>query len=373
MMIKTNPPIWILTGARAGDNAQLRVLAEATGLEFVEKNISYNKLYKLPNVLKGQALWTVASGPRHLMQPPWPKIVISSGRRSVPAMRWIQARSQGATRLVHIGRPRAQFNLFDLIITTPQYRLPNRPNIIKLPLPLSRLRGVELEPEADKWRHIVEGLNGPITSLLIGGDTNALELTAASAVRLGRCASAHVKAKGGSLLVTTSPRTSVHAEQALCDVIDVPAHIYRWSEDGGDKNPLLGLLALADDLIVTSDSASMLSDAVIAGKPVSLFDVPLRSGRFTEKWLHKWFDRLEAEESAERQSWFGLRTLRALRDLGLVNPPRRMTDLINPLVEEKLFYRLGDEAKDITSTSMLKARCEDRLAQAVARIHGLCD
>ena len=373
MMIKTNPPIWILTGAREGDNAQLRVLAKATELAFVEKNISYNGLYRLPNMLKDQGLWTVRPASRGLLQPPWPKIVMSVGRRSVPVMRWIKQQSGSMTRLVHIGRPRTKLDLFDLIITTPQYRLPTRPNIMKLPLPLSRLRGVELEHEAEKWHHLTNGLEGPFTSLLVGGDTDSYEFNAQSAARLGAAVSAHVKAKGGSVMVTTSPRTSVQAEQALSDALKVPAYFYRWSEAGGANNPFLGLLALADDIVVTSDSASLLSDAVIADKPIWLFDTPIRPRKFGKVWLDDLFSEIEGDERTMRQPQILLRVLRKMGDHGLVNPPRRMARVIDALAAEQLLCWLGDDEAQQSPTSVLKTRCENMLDKAVARIHALCD
>jgi hypothetical protein len=52
----------------------------------------------------------------------------------------------------------------------------------------------------------------------------------------------------------------------------VPAYVYRYGIDAGD-NPYLGILATADELIVTSDSIAMLSEAVAAGKPLSIYDL----------------------------------------------------------------------------------------------------
>lgn len=373
MMIEPTPPIWILTAAREGDNAQLRVLAEATGLDFVEKNLLYNRFYGLPNMFKGRSLWTVLPQSRPLLQPPWPKVVLSVGRRSVPVLRWLQHQSGGATRFVQIGRPRAMLDLFDLILTTPQYRLPIRPNVLQLPVPLSRLRGVDLSREADTWRTIADGLKRPLTSLLVGGNTNAYVFDAQSAARLGAAVNGHVKARGGSLLVTTSPRTSRDAEQALSDALDVPAYFYRWSQTNGADNPYLGLLALADDIIVTSDSASLLSDATVADKPIWLFDVPMRPHKFGKQWLDAKFREVEVAEQMGRQPGVALRLLRGLGNRGLVSPPRRMARVIDDLVAGGLASRLGDEEGPRVATSELKQRCETILEQAVARIQALCD
>ena len=51
-----------------------------------------------------------------------------------------------------------------------------------------------------------------------------------------------------------------------------PHRLYRWRRDDPD-NPYLGFLALADRIVVTSDSMSMLVEATATGKPVFVFDL----------------------------------------------------------------------------------------------------
>lgn len=53
--------------------------------------------------------------------------------------------------------------------------------------------------------------------------------------------------------------------------IDVPCHFYRWQAND-DDNPHLGFLALADAIIVTGDSLSMLAEACATGRPVHIFE-----------------------------------------------------------------------------------------------------
>ena len=149
------------------------------------------------------------------------------------------------------------------------------------------------------------------------------QLDALNAALLGATASAHVKRKGGSLLATTSPRTGARIEQALSDAIDVPAYVYCWSQSGGEDNPLIGLLSLADDIIVTSDSASLICDAMMAEKPIWLFDTPTKPRRLLDKYLHNHFSGIEAKESASQPLRLTQRWLRALGNAGVVNPPTR--------------------------------------------------
>jgi mitochondrial fission protein ELM1 len=65
---------------------------------------------------------------------------------------------------------------------------------------------------------------------------------------------------------------------------------YRWRADDPD-NPS-ALLALADRFIVTADSASLLAEACATGKPVQLFEWPVRADarRGVKGWLRLWVE-----------------------------------------------------------------------------------
>src|SRR5262249_9629003 len=54
--------------------------------------------------------------------------------------------------------------------------------------------------------------------------------------------------------------------------IDVPHRIFCWGPDAG-ANPYFAFLALADSIVVTCDSASMLAEACATRKPVYMFDL----------------------------------------------------------------------------------------------------
>jgi hypothetical protein len=79
-------------------------------------------------------------------------------------------------------------------------------------------------------------------------------------------------AAGGSLLITTSARTPAATIAALAAVVaHQPNHFFQWSPNAVD-NPYFGYLALADAIVVTGDSISMLTEACATRKPVYIFD-----------------------------------------------------------------------------------------------------
>jgi mitochondrial fission protein ELM1 len=73
------------------------------------------------------------------------------------------------------------------------------------------------------------------------------------------------------LLVTDSARTPVQVFEAFRRELSVPAHVHRWSETAQD-NPYFAYLALADRLVVTGESMSMLTEASFTCKPLFIFD-----------------------------------------------------------------------------------------------------
>lgn len=333
------PRVWVLAGDRAGDRAQLLGLAEALGWPFEIKRLAHNPLHRLPNLALGASLASLDRREASPLASPWPDLVLASGRRSVPVARWIRARSGGRTRLVHIGRPWAPLRLFDLVITTPQYGLPDRPNVVRNTLSLNRVDPDRLAQAGASWRERLSHLPKPHVALLVGGNSRPYMLDVETARRLGREASAFAERRGGSLLVSTSRRTPPEAAEALFAAIGVPVHGYRW-QDGGE-NPYPGYLALADFLVVTGDSASMLSEALATGKPVQLFDLPERPD-----WRLRALRRFQRLADRSRSTRFGnnlpARLYDRLVDLGLLTSTRDLRRLHEAVLRRGWATRLGE-------------------------------
>lgn len=269
------PRVWALTEGRAGDDAQIKTLATALGwpCDVIEARDGIGRVI-VDRLLDACGL----VGEPRLPEPyrgSWPDLVIAVGGRSVSLARRIKRASGGRTRLVFVGRPWAALDQFDLIITTPQYRLPERPNILHNRLPLNRPEPERLAAAAQAWRPALEHLPRPWLAVLVGGDSGSFRMTPASADRLAGRANGWAEACGGSLLVATSGRTPPAAAGRLLQGIRDPAWRYRWQPRDPD-NPYLGFLALADAFLVTGDSASMLAEALGTGRPVELFALEQR-------------------------------------------------------------------------------------------------
>ena len=262
--------VWCLLGKKAGDNTQVRALAEELRWGFVEKHITARAWELLVHFGTGTSLAGIDRAQSSELVAPWPDIVISAGRRNEPVARWIQRQSGGHTRLVHIGRPWAPLSAWDLIVTTPQYFLPQRANIVHNKLPLHRFTAEDLS-RAEQFRPQWQHLPRPWVAVLMGGDSGRFVMTPGKGRRLGALAQALAAGAGGSVLATDSPRTPRAAGDAMQSQLRQPFFCYRWGDPG--DNPYHGLLALADAFVVTGESMSMLGEAVHTGKPLFIFDV----------------------------------------------------------------------------------------------------
>ncbi|WP_187830158.1 mitochondrial fission ELM1 family protein [Siccirubricoccus phaeus] len=277
------PRIWALLGPRTGDNNQVLALAEALGEPVRPVPLRYNLLRLLPNRFGDTGRLSLAPASRPLLAPPWPDLVIGAGQRSVPVARWIRARSGGHTRIVQIGRPRCDPARLDLVVTTPQYGVPPGPTVLEAPLSLTRQTPEVLAAAALAWRDRLEGFPSPRRALVLGGDSWPWRLRRTEVEAACRMLFARAQAEGGSVLAIGSRRTPAAVADAVRAALAAAPVPSAFLEGTGEHSPYAGLLALADEILVTADSVAMISDAVATGKPVGL--VPVHAAGLGGAWL----------------------------------------------------------------------------------------
>jgi mitochondrial fission protein ELM1 len=304
-----DPRVWLLSGGRKGDLDQMLALVEAAGWSFELKELRFRgPLHPLTARLETP------------LRPPWPDLAICA--EALPSMvaRRIKNWSSGATRIVCLGRPAGTPGDFDLVITTAQYRIMPAPNVLELAMPLTAAAGTPGHAPAD----------GPV-ALLAGGPAFPDLMDGAIAQRLAVDAMAYAAAKGRRLHVLTSPRTPPEASAALQRSI-VPPHAL--DVFGRGENRYRAVLAEAAEIVVTSDSASMLADALAAARPVSVYRLPQAEGL---KWrLGDWLHRNAVEQPRPI-----LRPVAWLFDAGVIEPAADRQRLFTRLAAEKRIAWFG--------------------------------
>jgi hypothetical protein len=274
------PLVWVLHDRKAGMRSQALGLAEATGFDLVEKPLDVGWPWRgLPPRLWPLSLNTIAQEGRP--RPPWPDLVIGCGRNTVVPALAIRRANGGRTVLAQVQDPRLRRSDFDLLVLPEHDRL-RGPKVIVSRGALHRVTPARLAAERRRFPALA-AMPRPILAVLLGGSNKAYRLTLR---RLGEIADAIagiLRQTGGSALVTPSRRTGDQGCRLVQNrLAGLPASIW----DGTGDNPYFAYLALADAVLVTADSVSMISEAVATGKPVHILDLDGGSAKFSRfHWL----------------------------------------------------------------------------------------
>lgn len=224
---------------------------------------------------------------------PWPDMLITCGRKSALLALAIKRASGGRTVLIHVQDPKADPRHWDLLIVPEHDRL-RGPNVLVSKGALHRVTRQKLAAGADAIRARVAHLPRPLLAVLVGGNNRYYTLdTDWMRDFIGNLRIAIGNA-GGGILATVSRRTGETEANLLRGALaTLPSELW----DGEGPNPYFGYLGLADAILVTCDSVSMVSEACATGKPVYVARLPGASDRFDaffdnllKRRLIRWFD-----------------------------------------------------------------------------------
>jgi mitochondrial fission protein ELM1 len=269
------------------------------------------------------------------LAPPWPDLVISTGRRTAPVARWIGQQTSGRTRLVQLGRRGGEsVDAFDLVVSCAHFRLPLHPRRLEITAPLNAVTPERLARAADRWHGLFAAAPRPHIVVVAGGTCARYRFDAETARRMGEEVRTFAASVGGSVFAITSPRTGAEATAALRLGLGESGRLHEWRR-GETDNPYMGYLALADAIVVTGESESMLAETVAAAKPLFIYALPERPLGFRRlaEWVASRAEARPRKAKGTVRPQQGLEYLCArLIAAGLVRPPRHLDQLHAGLV-----------------------------------------
>lgn len=274
-MASTGPTVWVVHDGKIGMANQVIGLAEAVGFPFAEKRLEIRAPWRhLAPQLWLQPL--AAPGPAgDRLQPPWPDLLIACGRLAAAPALAAKRASGGRVFWVQVQDPRFARREVDLMVV-PEHDPARGENVFPTLGAVHRVTAARLAEGARRFAPQLAGLPRPLVAVLIGGDNRVYRLSESRFAALVDQLAALARA-GFGIAVTPSRRTGPAAEQLLRDrLAGLPVFIW----DGAGDNPYFGLLGLADAVLVTADSVSMVSEAAATGKPVHVIDLDGGSAKF---------------------------------------------------------------------------------------------
>jgi len=280
MLSNSQVTCWVVTDGKAGMENQALGLAEALGLKPVVKRIKLRSPWRQLTPFLRWGLASAFSKEGDLLVPPWPDLVIATGRASIAASLYLRhitkVHSKRGCFTVQLQNPTINPHYFDLVVVPEHDRLKGT-NVIATRGGLHRVTPQMLKSEAEKFLPQFAHLPSPRIAVLVGGSNAVYTLTPCEMQPIADQLVTIARQTGGSLMVTPSRRTGADNLSLLQNALrDVPSSIW----DGQGPNPYYAMLGLADFLLVTCDSVNMISEACTTGKPVYVIDLPGGSRKF---------------------------------------------------------------------------------------------
>ncbi|MDD2877002.1 MAG: mitochondrial fission ELM1 family protein [Acidiphilium sp.] len=263
----------ILCTDLAGLRAQALGLAEAAGFapdnRVIVPRTPWNFLSPMFWPSAGCAIEPAA------LAPPDGDVLIGAGGA---AARLVAALRRPDLPAVIIQHPRMDADRFDVIVAAKHDDITG-PNVIVTRTALHRVTTARLAEARAIWAPVFAHLPRPLVAVLVGGSNGRYRLDTAAAQHLAAGLATMMDRDRVGLMLTPSRRTDAVACTVLRDTL-APRGAFIWEMTG--ENPYFGMLALADAIVVTADSVSMVSEAVATAAPVMLARLPGKSNRIGE-------------------------------------------------------------------------------------------
>jgi mitochondrial fission protein ELM1 len=258
---------WIVTDGKAGDELQCLAVAEALGIAPEIRRVAPRAPF----------WWLTPYGPIDIrdrpgqpgspIAPPFPDLLIGSGRRAVPYVRKVRRASRRRTYTVFLKDPVTGTGTADLI-WVPEHDKLRGANVVTTPTPPHRVSPERLATARAEPDRRLAALPQPRVAVLVGGSSKHYAFHAEDAARF-MADLTRLAETGVGLMATTSRRTPEALRDGLASVISRHGG-FLW--DGSGENPYIAALALADAIVVTADSYNMVGEAAATGAPILVFE-----------------------------------------------------------------------------------------------------
>ena len=247
----------LLTQGMHGMISQVEGLAKALNLDFKHQTIKLKNFWNFippkftpisENVLSENFICDA-------------KVIISCGRKSVIPSIALKKRFGKDIFNIHIQDPKVSTSNFDLIVCPKHDGLDGK-NILQTIGAIHYLSIKEIEKSSSYLK--VNKDNKKLVAFIIGGPNNYYDFSEVEVDQLFNKIKIMFSPDKYKLMVVPSYRTPKEIIEKAHNTFS-PDHLVIKAVD---KNAYLSALSLADLVIVTCDSTSMISEAAVTGKPI---------------------------------------------------------------------------------------------------------
>ena len=254
----------LLTEGMHGMISQVEGLAKALDIDFTHHKVELNHIWKFipPNLSPiSQNVFKKINHDNF-------DVIISCGRKSVIPSIHLKNAADKKIFNIHIQDPKVDLNHFDFIVA-PEHDEIHGQNIISTKGAIHYLTENEISENKDYLNSFIKRDERKIWTLILGGPTKYYDYSTKNMKHIFTSLYKLLKKHDFQLVVIPSMRTPIntihYTREFFGDnhtiIMDV------------DKKAYLSALAISENIVVTCDSSSMISEAALTGKPIYIASI----------------------------------------------------------------------------------------------------
>jgi hypothetical protein len=271
----------LLTEGMHGMISQVEGLAKALDLDFIHEKIELNNFWELipPKITPIQKFVFKNNFENNF------DIVISCGRKSVIPSIYLKQKFKNKIMNIHIQDPKVSLDNFDFIVA-PEHDSLKGKNVLTTKGAIHYLRNRELSENENYLKPQIN--KEKLATLIVGGPNKYYDYNDKTIDEIFLKIKDNFINNGYQLIFIPSVRTPQN-------VINKAVNYFGENQiiiTNVDKKAYLSSLKLADHIVVTCDSTSMISEAAMTGKPIYVAQMPTNKNNYRFKKFFELFKSL---------------------------------------------------------------------------------
>ncbi len=254
----------LLTQGMHGMISQVEGLAKALDIDFTHHKVELNHFWKLIP----PKLTPISESVYKKINHDDFDVIISCGRKSVIPSIHLKNTAKKKVFNIHIQDPKVELNHFDFIVA-PEHDGIEGQNVISTKGAIHYLTENEINENKDYLNSFIKKDERKIWALIMGGPTKYYDYSTKNMKHIFTALYKLLKKHDFQLVVIPSMRTPIntihYAKEFFGEnhtiIMDV------------DKKAYLSALAISENIVVTCDSSSMISEAALTGKPIYIASI----------------------------------------------------------------------------------------------------
>ena len=254
----------LLTEGMHGMISQVEGLAKALDIDFTHHKVELNHFWKLipPNLSPvSQSVFKKINHDDF-------DVIISCGRKSVIPSIYLKNTANKKVFNIHIQDPKVDLKYFDFIVA-PEHDAIQGPNVISTKGAIHYLTEKEISENKEYLNSFIKNDERKIWTLILGGPTKYYDYSTKNMKHIFTMLYKLLKKHDFQLVVIPSMRTPVNTIHYAREFFGENHTIIM----DVDKKAYLSALAISENIIVTCDSSSMISEAALTGKPIYVANI----------------------------------------------------------------------------------------------------